>query len=172
MSWTRSKLLSLFKSYLSDRSQYVQKYASSNIICGVPQGSIHGHRLFILYINDFNSCTKDLNFMHFADDSTLHTKGKSLSDLAAKIITELHKVVKWLNIKRLSINISKSFFTVFSNVSQANLPSLSINRFSLVHYPTTKHLGIWVDNNLNFDPHIRDVCSKVTEVFESAKNLP
>ena len=111
MSGMRSNLLSLFKSYLSNRSQYVQidgqKSSSSNITCGVPQGSILGPLLFILYINDFNACTKDLKFILFADDSTLYAKDESLSDLAAKTNTELHKVVNWLQVNRLSLNVSK-----------------------------------------------------------------
>ena len=60
--------------------------------------------LFILYIDDFNACTKDLKFIHFADDSTVYAKGNSLSDVAAKINTELHKVVNWFQINKLSLN--------------------------------------------------------------------
>ena len=64
----------------------------------------------------FNACSEDLKFIPSADDSTLYAKGKSLSDLPAKIITELHKVVKWLRINRLSLYVSKKFpqcFPVF-----------------------------------------------------------
>ena len=129
------------KSYLSIRSQYVQmdeqNFSSLNITCGVPQGSIIGPLLFILYINDFNACTKDLKFIHFADDSTLYAKGNSLSDLAAKINTELHEVVKWLQINRVSLNVSKAFFTLFFSVSLANLPGPSIDGPNMVHSPTT-----------------------------------
>ena len=100
-----------FLSDLFNRSQYVQidgqKSASSNITCGVPQGSIPGPLLFILYINDLKSYTKDLKFINLVDDSTLYAKGKSLSDLAAKYNTELDKVVKWLQITRLSLNVSE-----------------------------------------------------------------
>ena len=82
----------------SNRLEYVQKdgqkSASSNITCGVPQGSIYGPLLFIIYINDFKSSTKDFKFIHFGDDSTLYAKGVSRSDLAAKFNTELHRVVK------------------------------------------------------------------------------
>ena len=94
MSEIRSNLLSLFKSYLSNSSKYGQKSSSSNITCGMPQVSILDPLLFILYINDFNACTKDLKFINFADDIILYAKDKSLSNLAAKIITEVHKVGK------------------------------------------------------------------------------
>ena len=93
----------------------------------MPQGYINGPIFFNLHTNDFNSFTKNLNIIHLTDDSTLYAKGKSQSDLAAKINTELHKAVKWLQMNRLSLNVSKSFFTVFSSVCQANSPALSIN---------------------------------------------
>ena len=73
----------------------------------MPQGSFLGPLLFIPYINDFNVCTKDLKFIHFPDDGTLYAKGEFLSDLAAKINNELHKVVKWLQVNRLPLNVSK-----------------------------------------------------------------
>ena len=94
---------------------------------------------------------------------TVHYKLKvNLSDLAAKINTQLHKVVKWLQINQLSLNVSKSFFTVFSTVPKANLPVPSDNKFNLVHSPTTEFLGLLDDNKLNFSPHIRDVCTTVS----------
>ena len=168
-------LLSILESCLSIRLQYVQidgqKFSSSNITCSVPQGSILGPLLFILYINDLNVCTKDLKFINFADDSTFYAKRKSLSDLAAKINTELHKVDKWLKIIRLFLKVSKSFFTMFSSVSQANLPVLYFKGNNLVHSPTTKSLGILVDNKLNFAQHTRDVCTKVSTGIGVCKKL-
>ena len=159
-------LLSLFKSWLSNGSQCLQidwqKLTSSNITWGVPQGSIFASLIFILYISDFNSCTKDFNFINFADDSTLYAKGKSLSDLRVKIKTKLHKVLKWFQINRLSVNASKSFFIVFSSVSRAKLPALSINGINLDHSTTIKFLRSLVDIKVNFAPHIRDVCIKVS----------
>ena len=140
-------------------SQYVQidgqKSASSNITCDVPQGSILCPLFLIVYINDFNPCTKYLECMHFADDSTLYFKSKSFSDLAVKIITELQKVVKLFQINKLSHNVSKSYATVFSSACQVNLHALAINGISLFHSPTKKFLGILVDNKLNFARYIR-----------------
>ena len=95
-------MLSRFKSYLSNMSQYVQivgqKSSNSNIACGVPQRSIFRPLLFILYINDFNSYMKDLKFIHFADAGTLYAKDKSLSNLAGYIKTGLHKLVKFFKL--------------------------------------------------------------------------
>ena len=110
--------------------------------------------LFILNINNIKGCAKDLKFIQVADDSTLYAKGKPLSDLAAKINTELHTVVRWHQINRVYLNVSESFFTVFSSFSQVKLPDFSIKGISQVHSPTRKFLGILVDKKLNFAPHI------------------
>ena len=94
-------------SYPSNRWQYVQIdgeiFASSNITCIVPQGSILDRLLFILYTNDFNSCTKFLNAIILLET----VKDKYLSGLVVKSDTELRKDIKWLQINRLSLNVSK-----------------------------------------------------------------
>ena len=106
----------------------------------------------MLSMNDFNSFTKDSKFINFADYGTLYTKDKSLSGMAAKINTELHTIIKWLQINRLSLNVSKSLFTVFSSASKAHIPALAINGINLVYFTTTEFLGILVNNKLNFCP--------------------
>ena len=112
-----------------------------------------------------------MKLIHFADDSTLYAKGNSLSDLAPKINTELHKVVKLLQFNRFSLNVLKSFLTEFISVSQANLPAHSINGINLVHSPTTKFIGICIDNKLKSAPHIRDIYTKVSRGIGVCKKL-
>ena len=72
---------------------------------------------------------------------------------------------------RLSLNVSKLFFTVISGVSQANLLALFINGINLAHSPATKFHGILVDNKLNFAPHIREVCTKLSRGIVVCKKL-
>ena len=176
--------LDLFKSYLSNRSQYVQidgiSSQSTEITCGVPQGSILGPLLFLLYINDFNKCSRSqifnngtecLNFIHFADDSTLYAKEESMQQLAQKINLQLQNVVRWLHINRLSLNVAKSSFTVFSRSPPAVFPSITINGVSLTHSPCTKFLGVLVDNKLSFSPHIKEVCNKISRANGVCKKL-
>ena len=105
----------------------------SLITCGVRQGPILGHLLFLIYNNDLNQCFEHFKFIYFADDSTLYAKGKTLSSLTSKIYQELQEVDKWHRINRLSLNVYKSSYTAFKNCSQAVLPQLIIDGISLEH---------------------------------------
>ena len=108
-----------FRSYLTDRSQFVSiGNISSNIksiTCGVPQGSVLGPLLFLLYINDFSRCAPQLDFSLFADDSNLLCFDKSLLDMELKINNQLNFVNEWLSINKLSLNVDKSNYVIFSS---------------------------------------------------------
>ena len=80
---------------------------------GVPQGSVHGPLLFLLYINDFPNSSSDFEFHLFADDSTLFYSDHSLVDLENKINIELSSTYDWLSAHKLSLNIDKSNFVIF-----------------------------------------------------------
>ena len=105
-----------FNSYLSNRYQYVNYNNTSSdmklITCGVPQGSILGPLLFLLYINDIASVANLLSIL-FADDTTLFYSSKSLQERATVVNNELRKLIEWLNANRLSLNIDKTNLMIF-----------------------------------------------------------
>ena len=78
------------------------------VSCGVPQGSVLGPLLFLLYINDFQNCSSLLDFHLFADDTNLFYTDKSISNLENKVNNELMKINQWLIANRLSLNVDKS----------------------------------------------------------------
>ena len=100
-----------FKSYLSNRSQYVSitGYDSglAAINCGVPQGSVLGTLLFLLYINGLNQAIKFCKIHHFADDTNLLCLGNSIKKLNKIVNADLKRLVHWLNENKISLNVKK-----------------------------------------------------------------
>ena len=88
------------------------------VCCGVPQGSVLGPPLFLIYINDFHNCSELLDFHLFADDANLFFKHKDINILEGKINSELANVHIWLSANKLSLNIKKSNFVIFHPVQK------------------------------------------------------
>ena len=107
-----------FKSYLSNRKQYVyyNNYSSQylDISSGISQGSILGPIMFLLYVNDLVNVS-DLFPILFADDTSLFLDGKNISDMTHVVNSELQKIVQWLNANKLSINIEKTKYIIFTS---------------------------------------------------------
>ena len=162
----RGKALEWFRSYLSNRKQYVHlnDHASElcNISCGVPQGSLLGPLLFILYINDFWKSSNSLLFILFADDTNLFFSHKNPNVLVDKINAELLNILRWIQENKLSLNLQKTNYMLFSN-SLDSLPSdIIFDNTPLKHVPLTKFLGTTVDDKLSWKPHIDNICKIIS----------
>ena len=123
-----------FKSYLTGRSQFTSysnsKSAIKPIHLGVPQGSILGPILFLLYINDISNALTALNTIQFADDSTLYMVGDNPTDLIYRANLELTAFSEWCLANPLTINTAKTFYMLFTNTTTKYqpLPRLTILR--------------------------------------------
>ena len=157
-----------FCSYLSNRKQLVSIGNVTSdlkpITCGVPQGSVLGPLLSLIYINDFSKSAPDLDFHLFADDSNLFCSHKSLQCLEAKVNVELNNVNNWLCVNKLSLNIDKSNFVIFHpSQKKVQYPiNLIINNKILEEKKYVKYLGIIMDCNLNWKQHIHELSKKVS----------
>ena len=119
----RGNELSWFQSYLKDRKQYTSvgdTFSSVlTIQCGVPQGSILGPLLFILYVNDMPSAVARLNVIMFADDTNLFISSKDIKSSIQIMNEELNKFTEWFCANKLSLNIDKTKFTPFHKSHEA-----------------------------------------------------
>ena len=132
--------------------------------CGVPQGSILGPLLFILYINDLTNVSSFLKYVLFADDTNLFASGKDMNKLCRMINAELDLLKTWFSINKLSLNLSKTNYMIFSNKNRVrNNINLNMDNTEIERVTVTKFLGVLVDENLNWKQHIIHVRNKLSK---------
>ena len=127
----------------------------SNISLHVPQRSVLGPVLFLLYINDMHRSSDQLRFVHFADDTTVFASNSDINNVHASVNRELVGVDNWLKSNRLSLIISKTSYMIISN--QKNALDIKILETILTKVSTVKFLGIMHDENLTFKDHVNKV---------------
>ena len=162
----RGKALEWFRSYLMNRKQYVSLngYNSQmlNIKCGVPQGSLLGPLLFLVYINDFCRSSDVLSFILFADDSNLFFSHNNPLTLVNTINSELENVAEWIKANKLSLNLQKTKYMFFSNCIEKPPVDIIFDGTPLEIVSHIKFLGITVDNKLSWKFHIDSICKIIS----------
>ena len=163
-----------FANYLNDREQFVSVHGVSSdivkIVCGVPQGSILGPLLFILFINDLPNATEFLTLL-FADDTTFQMSGGDLHSLFQNANIELEKASMWFKVNKLTLNIDKTKFMMFSD-KDIDLLSMAQNLKignqiieqigSKCKEKYFKFVGHVIDDKLAWDGHIQHICKKLS----------
>jgi len=167
--------LKRFISYLVGRTQFtfVNNISSSTIVtsCGVPQGSVLGPLLFLIYINDISKAVVNGTIKLFADDSNMFFVAKDMKTLISSANCELKNIALWINCNKLHINFTKTNYMIFQPRKCSTKEShFSIDKvlfdnhvINLIH--STKYLGVILDDKLSWVEHIKILTSKISSVL-------
>ena len=154
-----------FSSYLKGRSQYVhvnnKNSGVSEMKYGVPQGSILGPILFIIYSNDMALIDGTAKFICFADDSNVIISADSFQELDRAVNKILAAIQQWVTQNGLKLNIGKTKYMLFSNKRKSAI-RLYLNGIEIKESSHEKFLGVIMDSQLNWEHHIRLLASKIS----------
>ena len=159
----RGKPHNWLTSYLNYRTQRTLANGNiSNILtvgCGVPQGSILGPTLFLLYINDIDVGLTESTVHLFADDTVVYSSGETMYSAHPKLQTDLRLLTEWCGSNQLTINAKKTKNMLFGSkkfVRIKELPKIDISSQEIQFVDHYKYLGVILDQNLNYQKHLKE----------------
>ena len=159
-------IVSWIESYLSDRSQVVivgpKRSREHLITCGIPQGSILGPLLYLIYTADIGNFMKDCLTISFADDTVLLFRALSVETLFKTMESALNDLIKYTRSNRLLINIKKTNYMIFSTIKKVNTElSLTADGYLIYRVSKFKYLGVIIDELLSWKEHVNSISIKI-----------
>ena len=173
----RGKAHDWFRSYLSNRTQFVSVEDrisnTKGIRYGVPQGSVLGPLLFILYINDLPNISDKVRFILYADDANIVITADSEAEIISIFEVFCRDLVKWVNVNGLFLNIKKTNFMVFTRRRHSLLNSYEpyIGETKIERKKVSRFLGVLLDEKLTWSYHIAAVKAKMSRFIGSLYKL-
>lgn len=167
-------LITWFKNYLTDRYQRVvirgQSSEAGVIKAGVPQGSVLGPLLFLVYINDLPSGIRS-NIKLFADDATIYLEFKDANQAAEVLNEDLSYIQAWADQWLVKFSPTKTKSMTISFKRDNTVPPLTLNNVVLDNVEHHKHLGITISKNLSWSLHVRNILDSVSTMGDVLKKL-
>jgi len=171
----RGICLDWLKSYITGRTQFTVVNGCSSeiktISCGIPQGTVLGPLLFILYINDIANSVNNSHIKLFADDSNLFVISNNLNNLFITANNELSHLSQWVYANKLYINYEKTTFMLFEPRKKLNIPhdpnfkfTLFLDGHAIERVQVTKFLGIYIEEDLSWSEHINFLVNKISSL--------
>ena len=168
----RGDVFEWLKDYLSNRFQCTIANNSTSdtkpVTCGVPQGSVCGPLLlFLIYINDLSKIMDHCKVSLYADDTVLYISHNNLQTALQLLQCDLNKLVEWCTDNKVTINCKKTKYCVYgmrSNIKRTKSVDtiLSLNNNRLDRVSSYKYLGFILDEHLNFNKHVSEICNIVS----------
>ena len=156
--------IAIWQIYINMSNTIMPLQIWKKITCGVPQGSILGPLLFVLYINDIASVSNIRSSILFADDTTLFFSSKTLQEPTAIAKNELGNIMQWLNTNILSLNIDKAYSLLFSPKGKSEIrPNIHICGANIIEVDSAKFMGILIDKRLKWVEQVKWISCKIAK---------
>ena len=158
------------KNYLSNRKQHTLANGVLSdyllITQGVPQGSILGPLLYIIYANDISKIFQKCKSVFYADDKVLFIQGTNAKNMEAAIQEDLNRLQTWCNENKIFINAKKTKYMLFGSTNKLKKKpdlNIAVGQTKLVRANSYTYLGITLDEQLNYETHVNQVIKRVSD---------